>query len=173
ITKKKDTPLSTTIMFSVIFGVIIVGFVYAGLSGNTKSILDTIGGYVSPFGALITGIMIVCMFMPRVNDNGVFVGSIIAAIATFITQNNMPAHWLWTYFYGAVYCIVFSYIFSLFFKNESKEKRQYTIMGVKERLGDTKDEDGTPVAPLVFDKYGWIIVGIFVVQCIILLLLQL
>ncbi|WP_428868872.1 sodium:solute symporter family transporter, partial [Clostridium sediminicola] len=34
ITKKKDTPLSTTIMFSVIFGVIIVGFVYAGLSGN-------------------------------------------------------------------------------------------------------------------------------------------
>lgn len=172
ITKKKNTPLSTTIMFSVIFGVIIIAFVYAGLSGNTKSILDTIAGYVSPFGALITGIMIVCMFIPRVNDNGVFIGSLLAAGATILTQNNMPMHWLWTYFYGAVYCIVFSYICSLFFKDESAEKRQYTIMGVKERLGNAKDTDGTALAPLVMDKYGWIIIGIFVVQCIILLMLQ-
>jgi len=72
ISKKEETPLSKTIMFSVIFGILIIVFVYLGLGDNTKSILDTIAGLVAPFGSLLTGIMIACVFIPRVNDNGAF-----------------------------------------------------------------------------------------------------
>lgn len=172
ISKKEDTPLSKTIMFSVIFGIVIIAFVYAGLSGNTKSILDTIGAYVSPFGSLLTGIMIACIFIPRVNDNGAFIGSLIAGVAAFLTQKYMPMHWLWIYFIGAIYCIVLSYICSLPFKDESEKNRKYTVQGVKEALGDTTDEEGVKLAPLKMDKYGWIMIGVFAVQCIILIMLQ-
>lgn len=173
VSKKSDTPLSKTILFTVIFGVLIVGFVYAGLGGSSKSILETIAAYISPFGALITGTMIVCIFIPRVNDNGAFIGTILAALLTFITQKYLPMHWLWTYFYGAVYCIVLSYICSLPFKNNSEAVIQYTVKGVKALLGNTRDEHGTIAAPMVMDKYGWIMIGIFVVQVVILLILQL
>lgn len=172
ISKKEDTPLSTTILFSVIFGVVIIGFVYAGLSGNTKSILDTIAGYISPFGSLLTGIMIVCVFIPRVNDNGAFIGTILAGTAAFLTQRYFQMHWLWIYAIGSIYCIALSYICSLFFKDESDKNRKYTALGVKEVLGDATDEEGSGLAPLVMDKYGWIILGIFAAQCILLLLLQ-
>jgi|SRR6056297_412875 len=173
ISKKKGTPLSKTIMFSVIFGLIIVVFVYLGLGGNTKSILDTIAGYLSPFGALITGIMISCIFIPRINDKGVFIGSIIAAICVFLVGRYFPPmHWLWTYAYGALISIVFNYIFSLFFKDESQEKLKYTIQGASKDFADKVDDEGTSLAPWKMDKYGWIMLGIFVVQSIILLMIQ-
>jgi SSS family transporter len=172
ISKKSDTPLSKTISFSVIFGVVIIAFVYAGLGDNSKSILDAIGAYLSPFGSLVTGSMIICIFMPRVNDNGAFMGTIIAAALTFYTQNAFPMHWLWIYAIGSVYCVVLSYICSLFFKDVSKEKYQYTIQGVMKETMNEVDEEGTTISPLKMDKYGWMIVGIFIVQCIILMILQ-
>lgn len=172
ISKKQETPLSKTIMFTIVFGFIIMIFVYAGLNGSTKSILDTIAGYLSPFGALVTGTMITCIFIPRVNDNGAFIGTLIAALATFLTQKYMPMHWLWIYLIGAIYCIVLSYLCSLLFKDESNKIKQYTVQGVKEMLGNAADDEGVKLAPLVMDKYGWIIIGVFVVQCIILVALQ-
>jgi len=173
ISKQKDTPLSKTIVFSVVFGVLIIIFVYLGLGGNTKSILDTVAGLVAPFGSLLTGIMIACIFIPRVNDNGAFIGSIIAAVASFATGKIMPAHWLWVYFYGALYCIVAVYVCSLFFKDESAEKRQYTVFGAKEAMVGQVDEEGTSLSPLVMDKYGWMMLGIFMVQAILLIMVQL
>jgi SSS family transporter len=172
ISKQENTPLSKTITFSVVFGLLITGFVYLGLGDNTKSILDTIGGLVAPFGALLTGLMFACIFMPRVNDNGAFIGSLIAAIASFATGNVFPAHWLWAYFYGAVYCVIAVYVCSLFFKDESAEKRQYTVFGALEAMKGQTDEEGTATAPLVMDKYGWIMLAVFVVQCVFLLIVQ-
>jgi len=84
----------------------------------------------------------------------------------------MPAHWLWVYFYGAIYCIIFVYLFSLFFKDESSQKRKYTVFGAKEALLGQKDEEGSSMMPMVMDKYGWAMVAIFLVQSILLIIIQ-
>lgn len=169
ISKREDTPLSTTILFSVIFGVIIVAFVYAGLGGNTKSILDAIGAYISPFSALVTGTMLVCLFMPRANDNGAFIGILVAAVAVFFTQAYVPMHWLLINPVGAFYCVVLVYAFSLLFEDESEAKLPYTLKGVRQAMRATPSAAGDPFA---FDRYGWMILAVFVVHCVILTMLQ-
>lgn len=128
ISRSDDTPISKSIIFSIVFGLVIIGFVYFGLEGSSKSILDTMGGYMAPFGSMITGIMIVCIFVPRVNDNGAFFGVISSGTILISVQMIYDYHWLWAFFFGSTLCVVFSYILSLFFKDESQEKLKYTYL---------------------------------------------
>jgi Sodium:solute symporter family. len=176
ISKKENTPLAKNMIFSVIFGILIILFVYLYLGDNTTSILSTIAAYVAPFGSLLTGIMICCIFIPSINDNGCFYGSIAVAIVSYYISLQLPsAHWLWIYFYGAVLCILFSWIASKLFKTTDEQKgraQKYCIYGTIARVKGKTDDTGCSVEPLKMDKYGWIMIGILVVQCIILAVLQ-
>ena len=169
ISKSKETPLRTSITFSVIFGAIIVVFVYLGLSDNSKSILDTIGSYISPFSALTTGTMLVCLFLPRVNDNGAFIGILIAAILTFLIQANVEMHWLMINPIGALLCLVLTYVCSLPFEDESEAKMPYTLWGVRQAIRNApeKAED-----PFKFDGYAGAMIAIFAIHCTILVMLH-
>lgn len=176
ITKKKDTPLYKSIIFSLVCGVLIIGFVYLYLGDNTASILQTIGAFVSPMGSLLTGIMICSLFIPSINDKGCFWGSVAAAIITFVIGKLTPgAYYLWAYAYGAGLCILFSWIASKFFKRSSEEEEryyQYTLKGSMKELKGKTDDTGCSMQPLKIDKYGYIMIAVFVVQIIILALLQ-
>lgn len=174
IAKKKNTPLSKSMAFSCIFGILIIAFVYLYLGENTASILQTIGVYVAPFGSLMTGIMIICCFLPSVNDKGCFWGSILSVIVSLVITNRFPTYYLWTFFYGSVLCILFSWILSKAFKNEAeqKEKYQYCIYGTIKRLKGKTEENGCSIEPLKLDRYAGYIIMILVVHCIVLAVLQ-
>ena len=176
ISKKSDTPLSKSMGVSVVFGILIIIFVYLYLGDNTASILATIGAYIAPMGSLLTGIMFCSLFFNSINDKGCFTGSVIAAIVTFAIGRAIPqAHWLWAYFYGAVLCIIFSWICSKFFKRDAEEEKRYyrfTLKGAKEELVGKTDSTGCSIEPLKMDSYGYIIIAVFVIQIVVLSILQ-
>ena len=174
IVKKTGTTLKQSMIFTTIFGVIIILFVYLYLGDNTASILQTIGTYVAPFGALLTGMMIVCCFMPSANDNGVFIGALLAGIISFYISEQYSMYYLWTYFYGSVLCILLSWICSKFFysEKEAREKYKYTIYGTIKSVKGRVDHTGSSVEPLKFDRYAYIMVAIMVVQCIVLFMIE-
>lgn len=176
ISKKKDTPLSKSVVFSCACGVLVIAFVYLYLGDNTASILATIGAVLSPIGALLTGIMICSLFIPSVNDKGCFFGSLAAIVVSLLLGKAIPnAHYLWAYAYGAALCIAFSWIASKFFQRGSEEEEryyQYTLKGSMKELRGRTDDTGCSMQPLKIDKYGYIMLGVFVVQIVILALLQ-
>ncbi len=175
IAKREGTSLKQSMGFTVVFGVLIVGFVYLYLGDNTTSILATIGALLAPFGALLTGIMLVCCFMPSANDKGTFYGSLISAALSYGVGKLIPnQHYLWAYLYGAIFCMIFTWIFSKFFYNEAeyKEKYYYTIQGTRERVKGMTDASGCSVEPLKMDMYGWIMIAVLAVQCVVLVIIQ-
>ncbi len=176
ISKKEGTSLTKSRIFTGIFGIVVVAFVYLGLSDNTSSILEVVGVYVAPFGALLTGVMFVCCFFPKANDKGTFIGSIVTVVLFFLMTTYLPAHhYLWGYLYGAVMTVVFSCFFSIFFKNEEEANRKYkyTVQGtIKELNGRVEEGTGCSLAPLKLDKYAYIMIAVFVVHSIILFVLQ-
>ena len=176
ISKKGDTPLSKSMGVSVIFGVLIIAFVYLYLGDNTASILATMGAYVSPMGSLLTGIMFCSLFIPSINDKGCFAGSVVAAVLTFMIGKLIPqAHWLWAYFYGAVLCIICATVASKFFKRSEEEEKhyfKYTLKGAKAELTGKVDSTGCSIEPLKLDAYGYVILGVFIVHVIVLFMLQ-
>ena len=175
ITKKPNTPLSKSILFSCISGVVVIIFVYLYLGDNTASILLTIGKFTAPTASTLTGIMLISLFMPSVNDKGCFWGSIVAIIASLFIGNLTPDwYYLWSYVYGTLLCIALSWLFSKFWKNDEERKRAYpyTLKGSLTYLKGVVDETGCSAEPLKIDKYGYIMLGVLVVQIIILALLQ-
>ena len=176
ITKKPgSTPLSKSILFSCVSSVIVVLFVYLYLGDNTASILATIGKFTAPTASTLTGIMLISLFMPSVNDKGCFWGSIVAIIASLFIGNLTPDwYYLWSYVYGTLLCIALSWLFSKFWKNDEERKRAYpyTLKGSLTYLKGVVDETGCSAEPLKIDKYGYIMLGVLVVQIIILALLQ-
>lgn len=176
ITKKPgSTPLSKSIIFSCVASVIVVLFVYLYLGDNTASILATIGKFTAPTASTLTGIMLISLFMPSVNDKGCFWGSILAIIASLVIGNFTPdLYYLWSYVYGTGLCIVFSWILSQVWKDDAARKRAYpyTLKGSLAYLKGKTDETGCSIEPLKIDKYGYIMLGILAVQIVILALLQ-
>ena len=119
--------------------------------------------------------MLCSLFLPSTNDNGCFFGSILAVIASLVIGNMFPdLYYLWSYAYTTLLCIVFSYILSKLMPNAEQSKRAfpYTLKGARIALKGVTDNTGCSVEPLKFDKYGYITLGVLVVQIIILALLQ-
>lgn len=176
ITKKPGTtPLSKSILFSCAASVIVVIFVYLYLGDSTASILATIGAYVAPCGAILTGVMLISLFMPGINDKACFWGSLVSVVVSLIIGKFTPDfHYLWAYVYGTVLCMLFSWILSLVWKDPEADKRAYpyTLKGSLEYLKDQADETGCTYEPLKIDKYGWYMLIILAVQCVLLMMLQ-
>lgn len=175
ISKKPNTPLSKSILFSSISGIVVIIFVYLYLGDSTASILLTIGKYTAPTASTLTGIMLCSLFIPCTNDNGCFFGSILAVISSMFIGSMLPdLYYLWSYAYTTLLCIVFSYLLSKLMPNADESKRAfpYTLKGARIALKGKTDETGCSIEPLNFDKYGYITLGVLVVQIIILALLQ-
>ncbi len=177
IVKRQGTSLKQSMIFTVIFGVIVVIFVYAGLSDNMASILQTIGTLTAPFGSVLSGMLFVCCFMKSANDNGTFIGALLsAAIQIYLSTSGLVAdiHYLWGYVYGALMVIVFAWIFSkIFYKEEdAKARYKYTIYGTIEDTKGKTDANGSSLEPLKMDVYGIAMIVVFAVQCVILVALQ-
>lgn len=176
VTKKPgETPLSKSILFSCVSSVVVVLFVYLYLSDNTASILATIGALVAPMGAILTGVMLISLFMPKVNDNSCFWGSLISVIVSLAIGKAFPSlYYLWSYAYGTVLCMLFSWLLSLVMKDPEADKRAYpyTLKGSLEYLKDKTDDTGCSFEPLKVDKYGWYMLIILAVQCVVLAILQ-
>lgn len=92
----------------------------------------------------------------------------------FIGSKFPDLYYLWSYAYTTLLCIVFSYLLSKLMPNADESKRAfpYTLKGARIALKGKTDETGCSIEPLNFDKYGYITLGVLVVQIIILALLQ-
>ena len=176
ITKKPgSTPLFKSVIFSCVSSVIVVLFVYLYLGDSTASILATIGEFTAPTASTLTGIMLISLFMPSVNDKGCFWGSLLAVVFSLIIGKFTPEwYYLWSYVYGTVLCMVLSWLLSKLWKDPEAQERTYpyTLKGSLAYLKGKTDETGCSIEPLKIDKYGYAMLGILVVQIIILALLQ-
>ena len=176
ITKKPgSTPLSKSMIFSAAASVIVVLFVYLYLGDNTASILAVIGEFTAPTASTLTGILLISLFMPSVNDKGCFWGSILAIVTSLVIGHFTPdLYYLWSYAYGTGLCMLFSWILSRVWRDDAATEKTYpyTLKGSLAYLKGKTDETGCSMEPLKVDKYGYIILGILVVQIVILAWLQ-
>lgn len=175
IARNKETPTCTYRIISAVFGVLIVIFVYLCLGESTASILSTIGSLSAPFGASCAGLMLMCIFMPKITDKAAFCGSLISIFISLGIAKVFPAQWLWKYVYGIVLCILISCICSKFFKpteDELERAYRYSYFGSKKRLAGKTDDSGCSLEPGKMDVYGWVMLAVFVIQCVVLVALQ-
>lgn len=174
--KPGQTPLSKSIMFSCIASVLVVFFVYWYLSGSTGSVLMVVGEVTQFTSGLLSAILIISLFMPKVTDKACFFGSVLALVCSIAIKNIINPQWyyLWDCVYCIALCIFFSWILSFVFKDEEATKRayRYTLKGSIAELKGQTDSTGCSIEPLKLDKYAAYILVVFVVQIIILAVLQ-
>ncbi len=164
-----ETPLKVSIMFTGVFGVLVIIFVMMGFVGTTSSILATVGAYCGFIAGSVFAVFLLGMFCKKANDIGTTIGFIAGIIATWAASSS-SINWLWYYLVGAIVCYVVGFIVSSVTGGESAEKIKYTIKGQREILiaaGETT-KDGVSILPGTMDKYGWGLIAFFFIQLIIL-----
>lgn len=171
---KKDggqAPLKVNIAFTGVFGVVVIIFVLLGFSGTTASVLATVGGYVGYIAGSLLSVFLLGMLTKKANDLGTAVGFVAGLAATWLTSFT-SANWLWYYLVGAVVSYVVGYAVSCITRKDPKDIGTLTIRGQREALiaKGTTTEDGATILPGKMDRYGWILLGFFVLQFIVLLL---
>lgn len=172
IKKGEETPLRVTVGFTGVFGVIAAILVLMSFSGTTASVLATVGalsGYVA--GSLLA-VFILALWCEKANNIGTSVGFIVGVIATWWVAGNTTLNWLWWYLVGVVVACVVGYVVSLFTAKDDIDISELTIAGQRKALiaKGTTEEDGASILPGTMDKYGWILLGFFVIQFAVLFL---
>ncbi|MDT9025654.1 sodium:solute symporter family transporter [Rossellomorea yichunensis] len=176
ITKGKPASLKVSMVFTLVFGVLLIGFTLMAFSGTTASILKTVGSYLSYFSGSILAMFLLAMFTKKANDNGVAIGFVLGIAITTYIGNLGLVNWLWNYPIGCVITLIIGYICSLLFqKNRRIELEEFTFNGQRARLlkeGTLTDEDGHSIVPGGMDKYSYALIGLFIAQIIFLAIIQ-
>lgn len=175
ISKNTNTPIRTNMIISVLVGLTIIAFVYLYLGEESASILLAAANMAAPTGGLLAGIMICMFFIPKVNENSLLVGCVFSVPTVLLMTNFLPAFYLTTYMVGSLVVVIVGYICSVtVFKDPEAEERarEYTVQGSLASMKGLTDETGCSIEPLKFDKYAVMMIALFVIQCVILALLQ-
>jgi SSS family solute:Na+ symporter len=176
VTKGKEASLKVSMVFTLVFGVLLIGFTLLTFSGTTASILQVVGSYLSYFSGSILALFVLAMFTSKANDKGVAVGFVLGIAITIYIGKLGLVNWLWNYPMGFLITFTIGIVASLVFNGQQKENfEEFTFKGQRAMLiqeGKTNEEDGTSILPGVIDKYTYILIGFFVIQTIILALIQ-
>lgn len=170
---KGESTLKQSILFSLIIGIIIIAIVILAFDGTVQSVLDVVGGYISFFAGPSLGAFLLAMFTIKSHDKGVALGVIVGLILGYITAKIFQTSWLVNPAIGAGFTIIFGYIFSILIpsrKNRNEKTYQYTIKGLREKMIEEKhiSEENVSILPFSIDKYGFLLLFIFVLQYVIL-----
>ena len=136
------------------------GFIIMGFGGSIKSILDLVGNYISYFAGPATGAFVLAMFTYKANDKGVSIGFIVGLVLGFFISNKYNVSWLWNPAIGATITLIFGYIFSAF------GMRNHLISQGMDKV------DGVSIVPFSLGKQELIVLAFFIIQYIILFLIQ-
>lgn len=163
-----ETPLKVNIIFTGVFGIVVVIFVLMGFSGTTASVLSTVGTYVGYIAGSLLAIFLLGLFTEKANDLGTAIGFAAGLVATWACSFT-SLNWLWYYLIGAVVGYAVGYAASCVCGTK-KDIRGLTIKGQREMLlqKGMAEEDGVSILPGTMDKYGWILLAFFVLQVIVL-----
>ena len=161
------------IIIGIIIGIIIIAIVILAFDGTVQSVLDVVGGYISFFAGPSLCAFLLAMFTIKSHDKGVALGVIVGLILGYITAKIFQTSWLVNPAIGAGFTIIFGYIFSILIpsrKNRNEKTYQYTIKGLREKMIEEKhiSEENVSILPFSIDKYGFLLLFIFVLQYVIL-----
>ena len=173
---KEEVSLRVTMIISSLFGVVIIFIVIFAFGGTVKSVLDTVGMYISYFTGPACAAFLLAMFTKKANDKGVALGFVIGFASSYFLIRSLGTFWLWNPAIGCFITLVLGYVFSLLIKADKPEESilEYTAFGMRKKLLEegTIEEDGVSIVPFKLDKYGIIILCFFILQALILLLLS-
>lgn len=129
--EKNSTPILLPTFISLIFGVFITIFVIIGFGDSIRSILDTVGKYISYLVGPACAIFIIGLFSKKVNDNGACFGITFGLISGFIVGISINIGWIWNPCFGFLLTILGTFIYEFFFGVDSQAKEDYTYYGIK------------------------------------------
>ena len=172
----KESSLKNTMIISGIFGILIIGFTIIGFSGTLKSVLDTIGSYISYISGPMCGGFLLALLTTKANDKGVSLGIILGMIFTYLINNLFVYSWIWNPLIGLLLTFLIGFLCSFLFK-ETKSKDEiyrYTILGQRKEIIEKGEitEEGVNKLPLSLDRYSYILIIFFILQYLILYLLK-
>ncbi len=174
ISKGKEASLKVSMFISLIWGILIVFVTMIAFSGTTKSILEVIGSYISYISGPACGVFILAMLTNKANDKGVSLGTIATFLIMIIFIKNIGLTWMWNSALGMALTLVIGYVASILFKDESnKESLKYTVFGYRKELIKSNNiyEDGVSLLPFKLDRYSYILVGFFILQFVVLMII--
>ncbi len=154
------------------WGVIIIVFALLGFSGTTKSILATVGSYISYISGPMCGAFLLAFFTVRANDKGVVFGVAAGFAATLAIGLSTPVSWIWKPAIGMVLTVAVGFGASLLFKSSRspEEAHRFTLLGQRQQMieaGRTAEGD-TVILPLSFDRYALYTLVFFLAQYAVL-----
>ena len=174
ISKEQEASLKVSMLISLMWGIIIVILTVLAFSSTTQSILSVIGNYISYISGPSCGVFLLAMLTKKANDKGTAIGAVLGFIFVLVFGNTVGLTWMWNSAVGMIATFGFGYIASILIQEEvSEEKLKYTLIGYRKKLieeGNTT-EDGVSLLPFHVDKYGYILLGFFVLQYIILMII--
>lgn len=176
ISKGKQASLRVSQLFTLIFGIFLIGFTLMAFVGTTASILAVIGDYLSYFSGSILAMFVLAMFTRRAGDKGVAIGFVLGIVLTLYIGSLGLFNWLWNYPIGFMLTLIIGYIASVLINEKPQTNfQEYTIQGQRKKLiseGRTSEENGESILPGTIDKYTYALLIFFAVQTLVLLLIQ-
>ncbi|SDP18292.1 sodium:solute symporter family transporter [Halobacillus aidingensis] len=176
ITKGEEASLKVSMIFTLVFGLLLIVFTLLAFGDTTASILQVVGSYLSYFSGSILAMFLLGMLTNKANDKGVAIGFVVGIILTAYIGKMGIVNWLWNYPIGCAFTLIIGYTASFLFKTEKVGYEEFTILGQRAKLkseGRTEDQEGTSILPGAIDKYTYILLGFFIAQTVFLLLIQL
>lgn len=171
--KGRESSLKASMIITFFIGVAINIFIFIGFNGTAKSILDIVGGYLSYFSGPALGAFLLAMFTYVANDKGVFWGTLVGFISTFMISKILKLSWLWNPFVGAIITFVSGVLISKLFKNngDASLKTCYNVFEMKKSILKEKssEKDDNPFA-LGMEEI--IVLAFFFFQYIVFYLIQ-
>lgn len=176
ITKGKEASLKVSRVFTFVFGLLLIGFTLMAFGGTTASILAIIGSYLSYFSGAMIAMFVLAMFTKRAGDIGVAIGFVAGIAFTIFFGKVGIVNWLWNYPVGFLATVIIGYGVSILInEKQAVNYDEFTFKGQRKKLmaeGNTTDADGVSVLPGTIDKYAYILIGFFVIQTLVLVVLQ-
>lgn len=175
---KKDvsqkTPKTIAIITSIFLGILITFFVIIAFGNSVKSILDTVGLYISYLVGPACAVFILGIFSRKINDNGASLGLISGLILGFFISNILDVSWIWNPFIGFWLTIFISYTYNIMFPNCNLQIEKYTIHEITKKIKSENQNNSQKifVIPGYLDKYSIGTFVFFISQYIFLLLIN-
>ncbi|WP_319203259.1 sodium:solute symporter [uncultured Ilyobacter sp.] len=173
----QEASLKMSMTVSAVWGVVIIIFTLLGFSGTTKSVLETVGSYISYISGPMCGAFFLALFTTKANDKGVTGGVVLGFFITLMFGKYAGASWIWKPAVGLVSTYSVGYLLSLILPSSKTEEeiKEYTVLGLRKKLLDSGlvEEDGVSIVPLKMDKYTWTLLIFFLSQYIFLMIINL
>ncbi|MDU1910104.1 sodium:solute symporter family transporter [Fusobacterium sp.] len=172
--KKASTPKIISISTSLIFGILIIIFVIIGFGDSIRSVLETVGTYISYLVGPACAVFILGFFSRRIDDNGVSLGLVLGLVLGFIISKILNTGWIWNPFIGFILTCVLSCIYNIFIPNLKLEKNKYTIYEIINEIkrDEKENEEEVSLLPCCLDFYAISTLVFFIFQYIILFVIR-